>query len=179
MIVAGAPLDFRLRYGSFGPKDAARQGGARRRLARRPRGALPARGSAAGDLSAFFTALAERGAARRPTRTGCRGSSRPPGGRWPRTQPLLASDAEPVHPVRVYGELLKALDDDAVVIGDGGDFVSFAGRLVEPGQPGQLARPRSVRMPGHWPRLRGRPHGLHIPAPRSCCCSATAPRGFR
>ena len=34
--------------------------------------------------------------------------------------------------MRVYGELLRQLDDDAVVIGDGGDFVSFAGRLVEP-----------------------------------------------
>ena len=30
---------------------------------------------------------------------------------------LLASDATPVHPMRVYGELLKALDDDAVVGG--------------------------------------------------------------
>ena len=38
--------------------------------------------------------------------------------------PLLASEADPVHPARIYGELLKVLDDDAVVIGDGGDFVS-------------------------------------------------------
>ena len=45
--------------------------------------------------------------------------------------PLLASEADPIHPMRVYGELLK-LADDAVVIGDGGDFVSFAGRLVSP-----------------------------------------------
>ena len=55
--------------------------------------------------------------------------------------PLLASDAEPVHPVRVYGELLRALDDDAVVIGDGGDFVSFAGRHVEPRKPGRWLDP--------------------------------------
>ena len=50
--------------------------------------------------------------------------------------PLLASDADPVHPARIYGELLKVLDDDAVVIGDGGDFVSFAGKYVEPRRPG-------------------------------------------
>src|SRR5690348_17858938 len=37
---------------------------------------------------------------------------------------------------RIYGELRRALDDDAVVIGDGGDFVSFAGRFVEPARPG-------------------------------------------
>jgi acetolactate synthase-1/2/3 large subunit len=53
-----------------------------------------------------------------------------------RDAPLLASDADPVHPARVYGELLKVLDDDAVVIGDGGDFVSFAGKHIEPSRPG-------------------------------------------
>jgi hypothetical protein len=50
--------------------------------------------------------------------------------------PLLASEADPVHPARIYGELLKVLDDDAVVIGDGGDFVSFAGKYIEPLRPG-------------------------------------------
>ena len=50
--------------------------------------------------------------------------------------PLLASEAEPVHPARVYGELLRVLEDDAVVIGDGGDFVSFAGKYIEPARPG-------------------------------------------
>jgi acetolactate synthase-1/2/3 large subunit len=49
---------------------------------------------------------------------------------------LLAADASPLHPARVYGELLPRLADDAVVIGDGGDFVSFAGRFVEPARPG-------------------------------------------
>ena len=48
----------------------------------------------------------------------------------------LASDAEPVHPARIYGELLRVLEDDAVVIGDGGDFVSFAGKYIEPARPG-------------------------------------------
>jgi acetolactate synthase-1/2/3 large subunit len=51
-------------------------------------------------------------------------------------QDLLASDASPIHPMRVYGELLRLLDDDAVVIGDGGDFVSYAGKYIEPRQPG-------------------------------------------
>jgi acetolactate synthase-1/2/3 large subunit len=32
--------------------------------------------------------------------------------------------------------LLPRLEADAVVIGDGGDFVSFAGRFVEPARPG-------------------------------------------
>ena len=29
--------------------------------------------------------------------------------------------------MRVYGELNRVLADDAVIIGDGGDFVSFRG----------------------------------------------------
>jgi len=38
--------------------------------------------------------------------------------------------------MRVYGELARVLDDDAVVIGDGGDFVSYAGKYIEPKRPG-------------------------------------------
>src|SRR5690606_15217800 len=49
---------------------------------------------------------------------------------------LLRAEADPIHPARIYGELLPRLADDAVVIGDGGDFVSFAGKFVEPKRPG-------------------------------------------
>jgi acetolactate synthase-1/2/3 large subunit len=38
--------------------------------------------------------------------------------------------------MRIYGELARVLDDDAVVIGDGGDFVSYAGKYLEPQRPG-------------------------------------------
>jgi len=37
--------------------------------------------------------------------------------------------------------LLKVLDDDAVVIGDVGDFVSFAGKYIEPSRPGGWLEP--------------------------------------
>jgi len=146
VIVAGTPLDFRLGYGQFGGKngsprarvvhlaDAADQVARHCELA----------GSAAGDLSAIFDGLvAEAG----PARPGS-GS----GGAWvqewlPRLQQvaahateadaaLLHSDASPIHPLRIYGELASLLEPDAVVIGDGGDFVSYAGKYVEPQQPG-------------------------------------------
>jgi acetolactate synthase-1/2/3 large subunit len=42
----------------------------------------------------------------------------------------------PLHPMRVYGELAQLLDRDAIVIGDGGDFVSYAGRVVDSYRPG-------------------------------------------
>ncbi|HUB22936.1 MAG TPA: acetolactate synthase [Streptosporangiaceae bacterium] len=135
VVVAGAPLDFRLAYGSFGPKEEPAQVV---HVADGPGGVashVPLAASACGDLTAFFDALAASS-----------GSGADPD--WmPRLAeavaaahaadgPLLASDAEPVHPARVYGELLRVLDDDAVVIGDGGDFVSFAGKYIEPARPG-------------------------------------------
>ena len=39
---------------------------------------------------------------------------------------LLRSDARPIHPARIIGELMARLTADSIVIGDGGDFV---GRL--------------------------------------------------
>ena len=48
----------------------------------------------------------------------------------------LNDDRSPLHPMRVYKELDQVLDRDAIVIGDGGDFVSFAGRVMNTYQPG-------------------------------------------
>ena len=38
--------------------------------------------------------------------------------------------------MRVYGELNQVLDRDTIVIGDGGDFVSYAGRMIKTYEPG-------------------------------------------
>jgi acetolactate synthase I/II/III large subunit len=48
----------------------------------------------------------------------------------------LADRRSPLHPMRIYGELAPLLDRDAIVIGDGGDFVSYAGRVVDSYLPG-------------------------------------------
>jgi acetolactate synthase-1/2/3 large subunit len=48
----------------------------------------------------------------------------------------LNDERAPLHPVRVYKDLRELLDRDAIVIGDGGDFVSYAGRLIDTYQPG-------------------------------------------
>ena len=48
----------------------------------------------------------------------------------------LADPRAPLHPMRIYGELAQLLDRDAIVVGDGGDFVSYAGRLVDSYEPG-------------------------------------------
>jgi acetolactate synthase-1/2/3 large subunit len=38
--------------------------------------------------------------------------------------------------MRIYGELAEMLDRNAIVVGDGGDFVSYAGRVVDSYRPG-------------------------------------------
>ncbi|HTD08882.1 MAG TPA: acetolactate synthase [Solirubrobacteraceae bacterium] len=48
----------------------------------------------------------------------------------------LEDGRAPLHPMRLYAELAKVLDRDAIVIGDGGDFVSYAGRVVDSYEPG-------------------------------------------
>ena len=137
VIVAGTPLDFRLGYGTFGPQDAPARVV---HVADTPGGIathVPLAASAAGDLAAFFTALAASGAvAGKADPEWVPGLTEAVKAALAADRPLLASDADPVHPARIYGELLKVLADDAVVIGDGGDFVSFAGKYVEPARPG-------------------------------------------
>ena len=48
----------------------------------------------------------------------------------------LSDERAPLHPMRLYAELAKVLDRDAIVIGDGGDFVSYAGRVIDSYAPG-------------------------------------------
>jgi thiamine pyrophosphate-dependent acetolactate synthase large subunit-like protein len=146
VVVIGTPLDFRLGYGQFGGKD----GGVPAKVVHLAdsEGQLATHvqleASAAGDLSAVLNGLRERldptgVAADVPTwRAELRSAHQ---AAVADDHDLLHSTHENIHPARVYGELLQQLDDDAVVIGDGGDFVSFAGRFVEPGRPGRWMDP--------------------------------------
>ena len=53
-----------------------------------------------------------------------------------RDRAMTESDSAPVHPARLIAEVGRYVDPDAIVVGDGGDFVSFAGRLIERPKPG-------------------------------------------
>ena len=138
VVVVGAPLDFRLGYGEFGGQDGSVQAqvihvaDAPEQIATH----CPLVASAAGDLTAFFTGLAGSPAAG-PTAPDWLARLRDAvTAATEADRDLLASEASPIHPMRVYGELNRLLDDDAIVIGDGGDFVSYAGKYVEPRRPG-------------------------------------------
>ncbi|HEY2241125.1 MAG TPA: thiamine pyrophosphate-binding protein, partial [Streptosporangiaceae bacterium] len=124
VVVAGAPLDFRLGYGQFGAGDekapVIHVADSPGQLATH----CPLAAAAAGDLSAFFAALGTapvesdaRDAWLAKLQETARAAIEADG-------PLLASAATPIHPMRIYGELNRVLADDAVIIGDGGDFVS-------------------------------------------------------
>jgi acetolactate synthase-1/2/3 large subunit len=142
VLVAGTPLDFRLGFGSFDApvvhlvdSDAV--------LARHV--ALAA--STVGDLRATFAGLVEHvgdadGGATRTDRDGWVESLRADErARRDTEKDRLTSDASPIDPARVYGELRARLARDAIVIGDGGDFVSYAGKYVDTYTPGCFLGP--------------------------------------
>ncbi|WP_425559374.1 acetolactate synthase [Catenulispora yoronensis] len=141
VIVAGTPLDFRLGYGLFGGRDGNPLAPVVH-LADSPEQLsthLGLAGGAAGDLAAAFTGIAEswRGAAKPGAYADWLSTLRDRAAAAVATDTdLLTAASDPIHPARIYGELLPRLADDAVVIGDGGDFVSWAGRFVEPARPG-------------------------------------------
>ncbi len=141
VVVAGTPLDFRLGYGVFGGKEGATPARVVH-LADSP-GQLSQHAElaaeASGDLTLVLDGLrdAVAGLVRRPDWsswvTGLQDTVKQA---VERDAELLGATADPIHPARIYGELVPRLAEDSVVIGDGGDFVSFAGKFVEPKRPG-------------------------------------------
>ncbi len=134
ILVVGVPLDFRLNFGQppvfaddakivYVDVDGHRK--------HRP-GAV----SIYGDVKAALHALAAA-AAGTPERTqwlqklrDAEAVSRR------RDDAMTQSDSSPVHPARLVAEVQRFADPDAIIVGDGGDFVSFAGRLIARPKPG-------------------------------------------
>lgn len=142
VVVIGTALDFRLGFGHFGGADVVHVMEAPESLADHVTlragvsGHLPsslarlaeAAGGPAGETAAaregFLEELTEAERARRAEH-----------------REVLTANADPIHPARVMGALGEVLDRDAVVVGDGGDFVSFAGRYVDSYTPGHWLDP--------------------------------------
>jgi acetolactate synthase-1/2/3 large subunit len=139
-LVVGTPLDFRLGFGAVFAEDASvividvaePEREHPRPVAAECYGALPATLDAL--RVAAGRAAAERSTAdREPWISSLRSIEAERRGA---EAAELADPRAPLHPMRVYGELATMLDRDAIVIGDGGDFVSYAGRLIESYEPG-------------------------------------------
>ncbi len=139
VLVVGVPLDFRLNWGQ---PPVLLDGGKivyvdadDFRKHREPAAALY------GDIAAALDALAQA----------CRDSPRHD--RWlaeladresaarEKDRAMFESTSSPIHPARLVSEVGAFLDPDAIVVGDGGDYVSFAGRYLERPGPGQFIDP--------------------------------------
>ena len=135
--VVGTPLDFRLGFGDFGEAqvvhvtDAPSQKAAHITPAAAPTGDLRLVLSSFADFSGVRAEHADWIAALRTAEDASRA----------REVEALEADTDPIKPSRVYGELRRILDRDAVTIGDGGDFVSYAGKYLEPAVPGTWLDP--------------------------------------
>jgi acetolactate synthase-1/2/3 large subunit len=134
-LVVGVPMDFRLAFGgAFGEDteivviDAAEPA---RQHPRTP--AVELYGALGGTLEDLRDAAGAKAPASEPWISELRQaeSERREGERAE-----LEDGREPLHPMRLYAELGGMLERDAIVIGDGGDYVSYAGRVIDTYQPG-------------------------------------------
>jgi acetolactate synthase-1/2/3 large subunit len=143
-LVVGVPLDFRLGFGgSFGeetrivsldtepsrltatrPPEIELVGDITATLASIREAAASPEGERGRGANPWLAALRETESAKRESEVGD-----------------LTDDRAPLHPVRIYAELNDLLDRDAIVIGDGGDFVSYAGRFIRTYEPGAWMDP--------------------------------------
>ena len=131
VVVLGTPLDFRLGFGRFGNAQVAHVVDAASQVAHHVEVA-----TVVGDTAQVLRSLAEYAGPRvahddwidelRAAESIGRTAD----------QMLLAVADAPIRPSRIYGELAKRLARDAVVICDGGDFASYAGKFVEVFEPG-------------------------------------------
>jgi thiamine pyrophosphate-dependent acetolactate synthase large subunit-like protein len=133
--VVGTPLDFRLRYGRFGSGKLIHVHGDPRELGRNraPDAAL------VGDCAAVLGALAD--GVEPPTDDRADWLERLRAAEtawWEGHRAEIESDASPIHHYRLGAELDRVLDEETVVIGDGGDVVAAVSRVLR------------VHRPGHW-----------------------------
>jgi acetolactate synthase-1/2/3 large subunit len=134
-VVIGVPMDFRLGFGaSFGEDTEIIVVDAAEPQRRHPR---PVAGELYGAIPQTLADLGAAAAASPPASEAWIAELRSNETERREAERVEIEDTrEPLHPMRLYAELATVLDRDAIVIGDGGDFVSYAGRVVESFRPG-------------------------------------------
>ena len=134
--VIGSPLDFRLSFGRFGSAKVVHvtDSPASTSAARAVDDVIVA--SPSGDIRLVLSLMAQQ-VRKRPDHEAWIEHLLQEEGSARRAEQLeLGSGAHPIHPMRLLGEVRSRLDRDAIVIGDGGDFVSFAGKVIDSYTPG-------------------------------------------
>ncbi len=131
-LVIGVPMDFRLGFGKvFGAQTQLIVADRAEPVRPHPR---PVAAGLYGDLSAALSALTgSPNTGHQDWLDGLRGAEN---AARDLEQAEIADDRAPLHPMRVYAELAPLLDRDAIVVIDGGDFGSYAGRVINSYVPG-------------------------------------------
>ena len=140
ILVIGTPLDFRLAYGKrFNPEaktiqidtDPAELGRNRDIDIPIESDARACLESLIGEMSGFRTDheswLGELREQENKTRA--------------QMEEWMASDRTPIHPFRLCAEIANFVDENTIVVGDGGDIVSHASKILPVNQPGQWYDP--------------------------------------
>jgi acetolactate synthase-1/2/3 large subunit len=130
-LVVGVPMDFRLGFGgAFGDETELVAIDLAEPERDHPR---PPVAECYGDIADTLRALADASPSTEPWLEHLRAEENE---KRAAEREQLTDDRAPLHPMRIYGELAQLLDRDAVIVGDGGDFVSYAGRVVDSYEPG-------------------------------------------
>jgi len=138
-VVIGVPMDFRLGFGdAFGAETEIVVVDVAEPLRAHPR---PVAAELYGDLSGTLAALRDGAAGAADTRAWIAQLEAAEAEKRAAERELLRDDRAPLHPMRVFAGLAEVLPRDAIVIVDGGDFGSYAGRMVESHVPGSFLDP--------------------------------------
>ncbi|GAA0721281.1 acetolactate synthase [Dactylosporangium roseum] len=135
--VIGTPLDFRLGFGDFGGARVIHVTDAPSQKA----GHVTPAAAPTGDLRLILSAFASHSGSVADHEGWIETLRAAENKAKAKEVEALEADTDPIKPSRVYGELRKVLAEDAVTIGDGGDFVSYAGKYLEPARPGTWLDP--------------------------------------
>jgi len=133
-LVVGVPMDFRLGFGgSFGDEtelvaiDVAEPGRVHPR---------EVAAELYGPVSDSLTALRSGVGVALPTEAWIESLRGTETDKRAAERAQLEDPRAPLHPLRLYKELGEVLDRNAIIVGDGGDFVSYAGRVIDSYEPG-------------------------------------------
>ena len=131
-LVIGVPMDFRLGFGKVFGSQTQLVVADRAQPDREP--PRPVAAGLYGDLTAILSALAGPAGTDHQDWIGELRTSEAASRDLEKAE--LADDRIPLHPMRVYAELAPMLDRDAIIVIDGGDFGSYAGRVIDSYLPG-------------------------------------------
>ncbi len=140
ILVLGTPMDFRLSYGKrFNPEARTIQVDTDpQELARNRDIDVTIEGDAKAALEMLIGEMEGVKADHKEWITGLREGENKVRAQM---EEWMNSDREPIHPLRLCREMAEFVDDNTIVVGDGGDIVNLAARVLPINQPGQWYDP--------------------------------------